>query len=77
MNFLKNSDKVFPQNIIPIYTPYLLDDKSKDLPIKLRIKFQYEKEIHIYGFEYSKTAIISEFLYESVEKQLKIGKKFC
>ena len=46
------------------YDPFALDENSDSLPTLFEIQFIQDKVLYRYGFEYNKTEIISEWLYE-------------
>ena len=46
------------------YDPFALDENSDTLPTLFEIQFIQDKVLYRYGFEYNKTEIISEWLYE-------------
>ena len=46
------------------YDPFALDENSDSLPTSFEMQFIIDKALYRYGFEYNKTEIISEWLYE-------------
>ncbi|MBR1435546.1 MAG: AAA family ATPase, partial [Bacteroidales bacterium] len=46
------------------YDPFALDESSDSLPTFFEIQFIKEEVLYRYGFEYNKTEIVSEWLYE-------------
>lgn len=46
------------------YDPFVLDEDSDSLPTSFEMQFVIDEALYRYGFEYNKTEIISEWLYE-------------
>ena len=46
------------------YDPFALDEVSETLPTLFEVQFVYQGVLYRYGFEYNRTEIVSEWLYE-------------
>ena len=60
---VKHSVRLNEGDSLP-YDPFALDENSGDLPTLFEIQFIKGEVLYRYGFEYNKTDIISEWLYE-------------
>lgn len=63
-----DSVKLNPQDTLR-FDPFMLDRESAQKPTSFEIQFLKDGVKYRYGFEYDKTRIISEWLYEKQEKE--------
>lgn len=62
-NMVRRSVRLNESDTLP-YDPFALDENSDTLPTLFEIQFINHETLYRYGFEYNKTEIISEWLYE-------------
>jgi AAA15 family ATPase/GTPase len=67
-NVLLTSVKLNPQDELN-FQPFLLDLESKESPTSFEIQFLQDDIRYRYGFDYDKTHILKEWLYEKAEGQ--------
>ncbi len=60
---IKQSVRLNEGDTLP-YDPFALDENSDSLPTSFEMQFIIDEALYRYGFEYNKTEIISEWLYE-------------
>ena len=62
-SMVRRSVKLNDGDTLP-YDPFALDEDSESKPTEFEIQFIKDEVLYRYGFEYDKTDIISEWLYE-------------
>lgn len=62
-SMVRRSVKLNEGDTLP-YDPFALDEDSESKPTEFEIQFIKDEVLYRYGFEYDKTDIISEWLYE-------------